>query len=341
MPSFRFRNALRILSALCVWLFGAVGACRIQAQTGLKRESETDITAPGETPSAIDLRVCVFAESEDSDYYAKLGWGKTNDKLAPPFTSVARAESLNDSRNCDLMIQFGYEARGFGGSWYTAQIYSAYSKTNLGKFQAAKHGFFDPHHDQTFARLSAQIIAAFRKGGASYNKLAAERKEFRKQTGEAQLACDDRAELVARLEREEPAFQLALKDVRTGQSPAQLPEEGRRYAVQAKYFVEQKQLAEAASRYADALTIAPGWASGRYNRALILAEMTCYEAAILEMRHYLLLSPDGPDARTAQDKVYVWEAASGVHSPPSPRPAPPPAAGSGGPASATPEKPPA
>ncbi len=86
-----------------------------------------------------------------------------------------------------------------------------------------------------------------------------------------------------------------------------LSEEARRFRVQAEAAVERKAFADAADRYRDALRIAPWWPDGHFNRALILAELGRHALAIREMKRYLLLSPDAPDARAARDRIYVWE----------------------------------
>ena len=44
-----------------------------------------------------------------------------------------------------------------------------------------------------------------------------------------------------------------------------------------------------------------------YNLALLEGQMNLPFAAITYMKHYLLLVPDAPDARSAQDKIYEWE----------------------------------
>lgn len=87
-----------------------------------------------------------------------------------------------------------------------------------------------------------------------------------------------------------------------------LPEEARKYRVQAEAAVERKSFEEATDRYRDALRVAPWWPEGHYNRALLLAEMSRHALAVREMKRYLLLAPGAPDARAAQDQIYKWEA---------------------------------
>ncbi len=90
-------------------------------------------------------------------------------------------------------------------------------------------------------------------------------------------------------------------------SNAALPEEANRYKVQAEGAVRDKEFYDAADFYAEALKIVPWWPAGRFNRALVLGETGEYGEAIREMKHYLQLVPDAPNARAAQDKIYDWE----------------------------------
>lgn len=88
-----------------------------------------------------------------------------------------------------------------------------------------------------------------------------------------------------------------------------VPEEIRRYQVQADFMIDQRRYADAIRIYGDGLKAAPWWPRGRFNRALLLAELKRYREAILEMNRFLQLEPDSPDARVARDRVYQWEAA--------------------------------
>jgi len=45
-----------------------------------------------------------------------------------------------------------------------------------------------------------------------------------------------------------------------------------------------------------------------HNLALLHAQENDPVLAIFYMKHYLLLAPDAPDSRAAQDKIYEWEA---------------------------------
>lgn len=105
------------------------------------------------------------------------------------------------------------------------------------------------------------------------------------------------------------AWAPTVAEVRAGKrSVTDLPEDARRFKVQADAAMQEKKLADASMRYADALAIAPWWAAGHFNRGLILGELGYYPDACIELSRYLDLVPDAPDARQAKDKIYEWEA---------------------------------
>ncbi len=105
-------------------------------------------------------------------------------------------------------------------------------------------------------------------------------------------------------------FQDVVTQYRTANPKPQLPEAGRKFKVQAEFSVQEKQFDKAVGLYGEALKIAPWWPEGYFNRALILGATEKYYDAMREMKRYLLLVPDAPNARIAQDKIYQWEGAA-------------------------------
>jgi tetratricopeptide (TPR) repeat protein len=106
----------------------------------------------------------------------------------------------------------------------------------------------------------------------------------------------------------EAEFAEAAERYRAANPKPEFPEAARRYRVQAEAAVRDKEFDVAADLYAEALNLAPWWPEGRFNRALILGELKDYAEATVEMKRYLALVPDAPNARAAQDKIYEWEA---------------------------------
>ncbi|MDE2259473.1 MAG: SUMF1/EgtB/PvdO family nonheme iron enzyme [Betaproteobacteria bacterium] len=103
-------------------------------------------------------------------------------------------------------------------------------------------------------------------------------------------------------------FQGIAAEYRAANPKPTLPEEARKYRVQAEFMVKQNQFQEAANLYAKGLELAPWWPQGHYDRGFILGQLKQYRAAVLEMKHYLALVPKAPNARLVQDQIYQWEA---------------------------------
>jgi tetratricopeptide (TPR) repeat protein len=101
-------------------------------------------------------------------------------------------------------------------------------------------------------------------------------------------------------------FLTALQRVRS--DPADHTEDWHRVRVQAKALVAAERVGEAADVFRAALVTYPQWADGHFNLALMAAELGQYSEAITEMKRYVYLAPNAPDARAAQDKIYQWEA---------------------------------
>lgn len=99
-----------------------------------------------------------------------------------------------------------------------------------------------------------------------------------------------------------------------------LPEEVRRYRVQAEFAAGQKRYDDAVRFYGEGVKLAPWWSQGHFNRALLLAERNRYRDAVIAMNKYLQLEPAAPDARAAQDKIYQWESMTQAAQPSAPAP---------------------
>jgi tetratricopeptide (TPR) repeat protein len=91
-------------------------------------------------------------------------------------------------------------------------------------------------------------------------------------------------------------------------SKPDLPENARRYVVQARTYIKDKRFEDAHRALNHALALAPWFPTLHYDRALVLGELKQYNGAIAEMKWYLELVPNAPDARQVQDKIYEWEA---------------------------------
>jgi tetratricopeptide (TPR) repeat protein len=106
---------------------------------------------------------------------------------------------------------------------------------------------------------------------------------------------------------EEAHFQEVARTYRASNPKPQLPEAARRFRVQAEGAIHDKDFDAAADFFEQALSVAPWWPDGHFNRALVLSETGEFPDAIAEMQNYLTLVPDVPDARAVRDKIYDWE----------------------------------
>ena len=107
-------------------------------------------------------------------------------------------------------------------------------------------------------------------------------------------------------------FKLPAAQYRELTVKPSVPEEQRRYIVQANGFNEQKNYDKAIELYKKAIeTDQTAYPAAYSNLALLSAQVNDFDAAIYYMKKYLMLVPEADDARSAQDKIYLWEAELG------------------------------
>jgi len=90
----------------------------------------------------------------------------------------------------------------------------------------------------------------------------------------------------------------------------EMPEEAHRHQVLAENAFQAKDIGKAIAEYEAALRVFPYWPEGDYNLAMLASEIggrPGYNIAVYQMKLYLELMPDAPDARAAKDSVIVWE----------------------------------
>jgi len=104
-------------------------------------------------------------------------------------------------------------------------------------------------------------------------------------------------------------FSIAAAKYRELAEKPAVTEEQRKYIVQANMFNEEKNYAKTIELYKKTIEINPvAYPAAYYNLALMYAQENDFRQAIFYMKKYLILVPDAPDARAAQDKIYEWEA---------------------------------
>jgi tetratricopeptide (TPR) repeat protein len=102
--------------------------------------------------------------------------------------------------------------------------------------------------------------------------------------------------------------QLAQKFQISSEKPV-MNEEQRKLFVQGNAMNKKLDYEDALAYYEKAISLNPvSYPEGYYNYAIIASLAEKYELAIHNMKKYLLLVPNAPDAVSAQDKIYEWEA---------------------------------
>jgi tetratricopeptide (TPR) repeat protein len=114
---------------------------------------------------------------------------------------------------------------------------------------------------------------------------------------------------ILREESQRILFEQKASEYRTLKVKPQVSEEQRKFIVQANAFNQQKMYNKAIELYFKAIEVdQTAYPAGYSNLALLLAQTNNFSAAIVNMKKYLLLEPEATDARSAQDKIYEWEA---------------------------------
>jgi len=108
------------------------------------------------------------------------------------------------------------------------------------------------------------------------------------------------------------AFQGQAEQYRAMANKPPVSEAQRKYVVQADAMAQDKDYAKALDLYGKALAIdAVSYPAAYYNMALIAAQLGRYHGAIASMKKYQMLVSDPGEARSAQDKIYEWQAKTG------------------------------
>ena len=104
------------------------------------------------------------------------------------------------------------------------------------------------------------------------------------------------------------AFKPLAMQFSNSDSKPSVSEEQRKFIVQANLFSEQKEYNKAIAMYKKVIDVnSTAYPAAYFNLALLYAQVSLFDMAILNMNKYLLLVPDASDARASQDKIYEWE----------------------------------
>ena len=104
-------------------------------------------------------------------------------------------------------------------------------------------------------------------------------------------------------------FEPMAEQYRSLKVKPKISEEQRKYIIQANGFNDQKIYNKAIELYLKAIDVdQTAYPAAYSNLALLSAQTKRFNEAIYYMKKYLMLEPEASDARSAQDKIYLWEA---------------------------------
>lgn len=102
-------------------------------------------------------------------------------------------------------------------------------------------------------------------------------------------------------------FRATASTFRASPTKPVLSQDDQRLATQANDAFANHDQIRAVELYYQVLDDAPWWPAGHYNLALLLAGQSEFGDAVDEMKKYLELVPDAPDAQKAQQQIWVWQ----------------------------------
>jgi tetratricopeptide (TPR) repeat protein len=88
-------------------------------------------------------------------------------------------------------------------------------------------------------------------------------------------------------------------------------EEARQHQLLSQDAASRNDMDKALDETDKAVDAAPCWAQGRYDAALLEAQVGYYPVAVQDMKKYLLLEPDAPNAQAARDQILIWNGRMG------------------------------
>ncbi|MFA7346390.1 MAG: tetratricopeptide repeat protein [Desulfurivibrionaceae bacterium] len=249
-------------------------------------------------------------------------------KLPPGITTIeeAKQDLAILLKEVDV-IYYGRSSFKLPGDGVLRELYGKYSRMSINNILYTddryniykdKGGAIDVFDDRIdfplfplyYKDLSEDVTILVRWG---YMVELSHHVQLRAPEGTAQKIADDLYFIQKHMERynggELEVFKEKAAKYRASKIKPQVSEAQRKFIVQANAFTQKKDYAGAIDRYNKAIELDPvSYPEAYFNLALLSAQEDRFKSAIGYMEKYLLLAPDAKDARSAQDKIYEWEA---------------------------------
>ena len=126
------------------------------------------------------------------------------------------------------------------------------------------------------------------------------------------LVLDGRRKVDAQLATRYQKFLGLCQTWLGGKTTAPVPEEARQHALLSQDAASRNDMDKALDESDKAIDAAPCWAQGRYQSALLEAQVGYYPVAVQNMKKYLLLDPDASNAQSVRDQILIWNGRMGV-----------------------------
>ena len=114
-------------------------------------------------------------------------------------------------------------------------------------------------------------------------------------------------QLAAIIQSDSTEFERIAAAYRSSNPKPALPDSAKAAIVQAEDAIHQSHPRDALAAYRRALEVAPWWPGAHFNIATLSADQLDYVTAIIEMRKYLTLAPDAPDAAESKNSIWLWQ----------------------------------
>ena len=98
----------------------------------------------------------------------------------------------------------------------------------------------------------------------------------------------------------------------SSKTTAPVPEEARQHQLLSQDAASRGDNDRALDESDKAVDAAPCWAQARYQAAQLEAQVGYYPIAVQNLKKYLLLYPDAPNAQAARDQILIWNGRMGV-----------------------------
>ena len=226
-----------------------------------------------------------------SDSWAQLALGASNLFQGRYDEAVQLLSQVKESTTSRILEATAYARKGDFKK--AIDIYSAIPEEKLSPENVPLWS------DRTALLKTLNPFIASKMESAGRMKAQEKYREALKELGDALKVADDKTS--------EEVCGLIYRIMNMDPRLSGLPEEAIKYTLRGDVLTEQGKFEGAVKEYLQAVQAAPYIAKLYFNTAMIYGELKRRAQAIRNMKTYLLLAPEAPNARAAKNQIYKWE----------------------------------